>query len=190
MPGNMQQAALECGCCETVYPCECRIDISHSFYGYLLSGGSFCSINPMFGSLIAGVPGAVDPADYAWCDEWPCIYHAVMTFKITAFPPLCVDPDTSRLVVLVKKTTNCIAPLIDNDAVGINEWYCVVYDSDGSGPLGIFYEYDICCKNETPTDPATSHLVSVSFFNVEIGDGVWDLEWINLTTRDTYGDCE
>ncbi len=186
--------AVSCKICDCsltvvpVYPCECRFDVGVTITGTLVSGGTACSIDPFSAGLNSGVPGLVAVGDRAWRSDW-CVNHFTATFKITAFPPLCTDPDTSRLCVLVKKTTNDDGPLIDNTIVENNEWYIVVYESDGTGLIGIFYEYTQCCINATPEDPATSHLVRLTFHNVTIGDGVRDIVILNPTTLATYGDC-
>jgi hypothetical protein len=164
------------------------MDIGSSLTGVLVAGGNVCSVLEPGGALFAGQPAVVAEADRAWLPEW-CVFYSAVTYQITAFPPDCVSSETSKLVVLVKKTTNGTAPHINNAIVDLQDWYVVVYDTDGSPRRGIFYEYQQCCINETPEDAATSHLIRVEFFNVVVGTGTYDLTWTNFASLAIYGDC-
>jgi hypothetical protein len=165
------------------------MDIGSSLTGVLVAGGNTCSVATPGGALFIGEPPSVAEEDKAWLPGW-CIYYSAVTYQITAFPPDCVAAETSKLAVLVKRTSTGDAPNIDNSLVGMEEWYIVIYDIDGSPLNGVFYEYAQCCKNETPENPATSHLIRVEFFNVVVGTGTYDLTWLNVITLGIYGDCE
>jgi formylglycine-generating enzyme required for sulfatase activity len=183
-------ACKECACGETpTLLCECRFDFNYALRGELADEGTICSIDPYSVDAAGSGPPPGVPADKAaWLPTWCMIYHTA-TYKITAFPPDCVDPNTSRLVVIVKKTTDEDAPWINNDIVDLEDWYCVVYNSGGTGDPSIFYEFAQCCLDARPDTPASSKLIRVQLFNVLVGDAIRNITVTNTATLATYGDC-
>lgn len=197
MPSNQQEALLNCECgCQPLYPCECRFDANVLIQGTATSSPSPCVIPIAGGSALQVEPviaTAIPEEIRMWHPDWVCRYMSTFTYKITAFPPNCIDPDTSRILVFVKKKTDVDWPGLDNDNLQIEEWYCVVYSSGAFGPVSLIsinYAYTQCCKNETPTDPATSHLIWVLFSEVDFGPWNYNVKLTNQTTLATYGDCE
>ena len=179
----------KCGCFrKTPFLCECRLDSNNLFTGAKVSGGTVCTITPVSSILDSSPPASVPTEKYAWRSDW-CFYSGTISFRLTAFPPDCVDPDVSRKVVIVKKTNNEEAPFINNVIVELEDWYMIVYNNGPTGDPSIYYEYAQCCLDATPQTAASSHLVRVQFFNVTVGDTVYDFTMLNPTTLATYGDC-
>jgi len=171
-----------------VYLCECRLDVLHTCIGTLTSTPNTCSIlSAPAGPLASGYPAGVSDANKAWLDTW-CRYHGSATYKITAFPPDCVDIDTAKRIVFVKKTTAEDAPWINNAIVGVEDWYAVVYDMTPGAP-SIFYEYSQCCLGATTTTGASSHLIRVTFPGINLGGAIYTFVILNPTSLATYGDC-
>jgi hypothetical protein len=114
-------------------------------------------------------------------------------YKITAFPPLCTDPDVARRVVFVKKTTPVRwEPLGDaNDTLEVEDWYVVVYTNNLApvALVSINFNYQQCCKNETPENAATSHLIWLKFPGTNFGPWSYTLEIRNPVALAAYGDC-
>lgn len=196
---TIELSAKQCFCGDVpIYPCECRLegpsggDVEGGLVGpptdcavVGIAAGSF-QVEP---TIAAEIPEAIR----MWPDEWTCRYMAVYNYKITAFPPLCVDPDVSRRVVYVKKTTDTyFAPLgAANDTLEIEDWYVVVYtnNADPRALVSINFNYEICCINETPEDPATSHLVYVKFPGTSFGPWAYTMQLLNPATEAIYGTC-
>jgi hypothetical protein len=100
------------------------------------------------------------------------------------------DPDVaSKRVVFVKKGGTGITPNIDNDLVSVNEYYLVVYDNSTDDILGVYYEYDLCCQNETPENEASSHFVWLKIFGVELGGATYTLGLYSQSNADEFGNC-
>jgi hypothetical protein len=139
--------------------------------------------------IAATIPEAIR----MWHPDWVCRYMTSYEYKITAFPPLCMDPDTSRRVVYVKKTTPVRwEPLgAANDTLEVEDWYVVVYTNNLApvALVSINYSYQQCCKNETPENAATSHLIWVRFPGTNFGPWSYTLELRNPVTLAAYGDC-
>lgn len=171
-----------------VYLCECRLDVLHTCIGTLTSAPNTCSIlSAPAGPLASGYPAGVSDANKAWLDTW-CRYHGSATYKITAFPPDCVDIDTAKRIVFVKKTTAEDAPWINNAIVGVEDWYAVVYDMTPGAP-SIFYEYSQCCLGAATTTGASSHLIRVTFPGINLGGAIYTFVILNPTSLAAYGDC-
>lgn len=112
--------------------------------------------------------------------------------KLTAFPPDCTSTDSdvlSKRLVFVKKGGTGVTPNINNTIVQQNDWYVVVYAATTDTILGVFYDYDICCQNETPENAATSHFVWVRFPGVILGDASYTVGMYSQSNADTYGNC-
>lgn len=177
-----------CGCDDNVvYPCECREDALAIFKGFVTtSSGSPCEIDPIAGGVVG------DPVtNLAW-NTGDCTLTTQWVLLITAFPPNCTegDPDLlSARVVFVQKLTEADAPNIDNTQVEMYDWYAVVYLASTDTIVAVYYEYEICCINETPTNPATSHLAWIRFPNVTLVASTFTLLWYNVTTAAAYGNC-
>lgn len=191
--GNFKKIQLECDCgCQREYPCECRVDGTHVVYGYVnQSSGSPCEINPINGS--SAIKPTTNKAfrDGTFPDTELCLYTYSFLVLVNAFPPDCTetDPDVlSYRVVFVNKNYGD-APLIDNSRAGHGDWYAVVYRQTTDTILGIFYDYEVCCHNNTEEDPASSHLSWVKFNLVTLGASVYDLYIYNPDTAEMYGDC-
>jgi hypothetical protein len=180
-------ACKQCSCDEpVVYPCECRRD-GDSWEANLTAGATTCTIDSP--PLAYSSPSIVPEAKRAW-NEGDCVFGAPLTYLITAFPPLCIDPNTSHFIAFVQKVTSGDTPFIDNDLVQENEWYAVVYDDMTFDIIGISYEFSTCCKNETPTNAATSHLIWVQWDNVPMGSGIeYAIRMTNLNAVALYGTC-
>lgn len=173
-------------CCNRVYPCECRRD-GDTWLANLTGGSSPCAISSPPLSYVS--PLIVPEAKRAWNDG-DCVFAAPITYRITAFPPFCIDPDTSHFLVFVQKWTTADTPFIDNTIVQKNEWYAIVYDDTTFDIIGISYDYSICCKNETPEDAATSHLIWVQWDNLPFGGGLfYTVKMTNTVALAAYGDC-
>lgn len=176
-----------CNCDEPVlYPCECRWDILAIFFSEITtSSGSPCELEPG-GSLES------DPAtNQAW-NELDCHYTIDFRHTLTAFPPDCtsIDPNILRKrVVFARKENNETNPFRDDSILSQYDWYAVVYNVTDDTILGVFYEYELCCHNDTPENAATSHLAWVKFFNVALGATLYTLTGYNVTTAAEYGDC-
>ena len=177
-----------CDCGEVVpYPCECRRD-GDIWVAIKATGTSPCDIaNP---PISYTDPTLVVPVDKRAWNEGDCVFGTPITYRITAFPPDCVDTNTSHYIVYVQKNTTTDTPFIDNSQVQQYEWYAVVYDDTTYDIIGISYEYATCCKNETPTDPATSHLIWVEWYGLPFGgDTTYDIKMTNVNAVNAYGDC-
>ena len=177
-----------CDCGEVVpFPCECRTD-GDIWEATLVTSNSPCDIaNP---AISKSDPEPLIPVEKRAWNQGDCIFGTPFVYRITAFPPDCVDPNISHFVVYVQKNTTTDTPFIDNSQVQQYEWYAVVYDDVTFDIIGISYEYATCCKNETPTDPATSHLIWVKWFNLPFGGGTsYDVKMTNLNAVAAYGDC-
>jgi hypothetical protein len=177
----------QCSCNEpVVYPCECRRD-GDSWEADITAGATTCTISSP--PLSYASPLIVPEAKRAWNDG-DCVFGAPFTYLITAFPPLCIDPNTSHFIAFVQKVTSGDTPFIDNSLVQENEWYAVVYDDTTYDIIGISYEYSSCCKNETPTNAATSHLIWVQWDRVPMGGGIeYSIRMTNLNAVAAYGTC-
>jgi hypothetical protein len=181
----------DCGCDgDTIYPCECRFE--GPVGGFLADGtNGTCAIPGPAGTL-ANDADAIIPDDVKmWHPDWVCKVRVTLAYKITAFPPDCVDSDVSRIVVFVKKATDDTWPGVD-DNVQVDEWYAVVYTSGTAGPISLVsmnYEFAQCCQNQTPLNPATSHLIWIEFFSVDFGPWSYDLKILNPVALATYGEC-
>ena len=187
MPGNIMQAVLECGCCGALYPCECRFDAAVSFKGIVTtSSGSVCEIDPAAGGVVG------DPvANLAWNTE-DCSLTTRWGIIRTADPPNCTEANPvnlTRRFVFCQKITTADAPYRDDAIVQQYDWYGVVYAAITDNVEGVYYDYEVCCFNETPKDPATSHLCWIKFYGVTLGGTVYTLIWYNITTAAFYGDC-
>ncbi len=177
----------QCDCLEQVqYPCECRFDVLAIWPAEIsTSSGDPCEVNTA-GSIIS------DPVTNKAWNELDCHISLIFTHNITAFPPNCVntDPDyLSKRVVFVKKETNDTNPFRDDSQLDQYDWYAVVYNTTDDTILGVFYEYEICCHNDTPENAATSHLSWIRFLNVALGSTLYSLTAYNVTTAAEYGDC-
>jgi len=178
-----------CNCSEIpIYPCECRLDTGHVLFGSQIttSGGSPCELEP------SGPEGSILPAtNRAWNPE-DCTNPTEYGHTLTAFPPLCtsINPDElGSRVVFVQKLSSSPAPNIDNDIVQENDWYAVVYAVTTDTILGVFYEYELCCHNETPTNAATSHFAWLKVHGVAMGTAIYTIWIYNTITAGTYGNC-
>jgi hypothetical protein len=195
---TIELVAKQCICGELpIYPCECRPD---GVSGGIVEGDFFgppadCAVVAL-GAVMQTEPfiaEAISEDLRMWHPDWVCRYMSTYAYKITAFPPLCVDPDVSRRVVFVKKTTADIWPPLGaaNSTLEIEDWYVVVY-TNNTAPralLSINYNYVQCCKNETPEDAATSHLISVEFPGTDFGPWSYTLKFGNAANLALYGDC-
>lgn len=178
-----------CGCDgAVVYPCECREDTGTvTFKGFVTtSSGSPCEIDPIAGGSV------IDPtSNKAWNID-DCTTTTMWGLLISSFPPNCTETDPNVLsarVVFVQKLSTTDAPNIDNTQVELWDWYAVVYLANTDTIVAVYYEYEICCINETPTNPLTSHLAWIRFLNVTLGASVFTLLWYNVTTAAAYGNC-
>ena len=180
----------ECSCDDPLpFLCECRLDADHTCIGTVVSGATVCTVSPTAcGPLTFGSPVGVSAPNKAWLDTW-CRYHGLATYKLTAFPPDCIDAATPKRIVFVKKTTDEDAPWVDDTIVGVEDWYAVVYDTPEGTPT-IFYEYSQCCLGASTTTGASSHLIRVTFSNLNLGGMIYDFVILNPTTLAAYGDCE
>lgn len=183
-------ACKVCSCDEVQrYPCECREDdgVYAVFYASLTDSTSSCDRQ-----YPVGGPSTLPTTNKAWNDE-DCVRVKDYTHLITAAPELgCDESDVdvyTKRVVWVKKLTDAPTPLIDNSIVSNSDWYIVVYNYSTDDILAIYYEYDICCPNDTPIDPLTSHLSWIRFPGVLFGSATYELIWYNKTTADAYGNC-
>lgn len=186
----------QCTCTqeEVIYPCECSNDEDLNGFGsFGVREGSAgpCDLEYAVssGNGTAGKP----TANIAWIDaEDDCVITLTYLHKLTAFPPDCTstDPDVlTKRLVFVKKGGTGITPNINNTIVQQNDWYVVVYAATTDTILGVFYEYDICCQNETPENAATSHFVWVRFPGVILGDASYTVGMYSQGNADTYGNC-
>lgn len=182
-------------CCENnIYPCECANDEDlngFGSFGVIQGTGGPCDLEytASSGNGTTGKP----TANIAWIDaEDDCVITLEYLHKLTAFPPDCTstDPDVlNKRLVFVKKGGRGTTPNIDNSIVQQNDWYVVVYAATTDTILGVFYEYDICCYNETPQNPATSHFVWVRFPGVILGTASYLVGMYSQNNADTYGNC-
>lgn len=185
-------ACKECDCTEEVivYPCECgSLDPNgYGAWGTIEESVSVCDI-----PIISGTSASLPVSNIAWIPgEDTCVLPVALGHLIIAFPPNCTesDPDAaSKRVVFVKKGGTSETPNIDNDLVQQNDWYAVVYDLSDDVILGVFYEYDICCYNETPENPASSHFIWLKVFGVVLGSAVYTVGLYGQANADEYGNC-
>ena len=181
--------------------CECRFDsavaVGGSIIGAYTGPPGDCAITGITGGLNSEptISTLIPEAVRMWPPEWACRYSTTFEYKITAFPPLCVDPDTARHVVFVKKTTAIrFDPLGSaNDTLELEDWYVVVYSTGYGGSavalISINYNYQQCCLDKTPESAATSHLIWVKFPGTNFGPWSYDLRLLNVTSLAAYGDC-
>jgi hypothetical protein len=196
---TIELVAKQCICGELpIYPCECRLEglSGGDVEGGLTGPPADCAIVGIAAGSFQQEPviaAEIPEAIRMWPDEWTCRYMATYNYKVAAFPPLCVDPDVSRRVVYVKKTTDTFfAPLgAANASLEIEDWYAVVYtnNADPVALVSINFNYSICCKNETPEDPATSHLIYVEFPGTNFGPWSYTMKLSNPATEAIYGTC-
>jgi hypothetical protein len=180
---------VRCCCGGVFYPCECRLDGTAVSGGDLtLSDGTPCEIDPISPAILGtGLP----TTNKAW-NEGDCAILVQVTHRITAFPPNCMQtlPDElGKRVVFVFKLTSTTNPLIDNTTVQLYDYYAAVYNITDDTLLGLAYEYEVCCINETPQVPATSHLGWIKIFGVPLGSSEYTMWLYNPDTASTYGDC-
>jgi hypothetical protein len=188
--GMMKKKWLECCTCiqNQLYPCECRIDFDASMLGTLVSGGTACNLTPIGAPISLG--GTYIPlAERAWNPE-DCVFAGPVTHLIFPLLPGCLNPDNARYICIVRKQSDATNPLRDDDIVQKWDYYGVVYHSSGSPLLHISYEYSSCCKNETPENSATSHLIWIIINNMLLGSAYYDFKLHNPTAEATYGGCE
>ena len=179
-----------CDCSLTVvpvYPCECRPDALAVFWGELTAGtGSPCE------KAITSASVATTPtANKAW-NDLDCVNTILSENLITANPPDCVETDLDILnkrVVFVQKLVDATHPNRDDTGLEVYDWYAVVYNATDDTLLGVFYEWEICCQNDTPEDAATSHLAWIKFPNVIMQGAGYTMIWYNVTTAAAYGNC-
>lgn len=196
---TIELVAKQCTCDEQPnYPCECRLEgpSGGTIEGGFVGPPTDCAITGIAAGSFINEPtiaAQIPEAIRMWPDEWTCRYMAVYEYKITAFPPLCIDTDTSRRVVFVKKTTDVyFAPLgAANDTLEIEDWYAVVYSNNASPVefVSINFNFSICCINETPEDPATSHLIWIDFPGTDFGPWSYTMRLSNPITEAAYGSC-
>lgn len=189
-------------CCPCgVFLCECRFDAAVAVGGPIVGAytgppGDCAILNTAGGlntepTISTFIPEAVR----MWPPEWTCRYMSTMGFKITAFPPLCTDPDIARHVVFVKKTTPIrFEPLgAANDTLELEDWYAVVYSTGYGGTavtlISINFNFQQCCLDRSPESAATSHLIWVKFPGTDFGPWSYDVKLLNTTSLEAYGDC-
>jgi len=186
----------QCDCLteEIIYPCECANDDDlngFGSFGVREDEGGPCDLEytSSSGNGISGKP----TDNIAWIDaEDDCVITLSYLHKLTAFPPDCMDTDSdilSKRLVFVKKGGSGVTPNIDNSIVQENDWYVVVYAATTDTILGVYYEFDICCFNETPENAATSHFVWVRFPGVSLGGVGYTVGMYSQGNADTYGNC-
>lgn len=185
----------KCGCNgqQEIYPCECANDDDLNGYGSfgVLESGGTCDLE--FTSSSGNGTTGRPTANIAWIEaEDDCVITLAYLHKLTAFPPDCTSIDSdvlSKRLVFVKKGGSGVTPNIDNDVVQENDWYVVVYAATTDTLLGVFYEYDICCYNETPLNAATSHFIWVKFPGVILGDASYTVGMYAQQNANEYGNC-
>ena len=193
---TIEVTAKKCSCIseEIIYPCECANDEDLNGFGsFGVREGSAGPCDLEYTSSSGNGTTGKPTANIAWIDaEDDCVITLSYLHKLTAFPPDCMstDPDVlSKRLVFVKKGGSGVTPNIDNGIVQENDWYVVVYAATTDTILGVFYDYDICCQNETPENAATSHFVWVRFPGVILGDASYTVGMYSQNNADTYGNC-
>jgi hypothetical protein len=185
----------QCSCEETaIYPCECSNDEDLNGFGsFGVREGSAGPCDLEYTSSSGNGTTGKPTANIAWIDsEDDCVITLAYLHKLTAFPPDCTETDADVLtkrLVFVKKGGSGTTPNINNSIVQKNDWYVVVYAATTDTIMGVFYEYDICCQNDTPENPATSHFVWVRFPGVILGDASYTVGMYSQNNADTYGNC-
>jgi len=184
----------DCCNCNQVYPCECSQDEDLNGFGsFGVREGSAGPCDLEYTSSSGNGVGGRPTANIAWIEaEDDCVITLAYLHKLTAFPPDCTETDSdvlSKRLVFVKKGGTGETPNIDNSLVQKNEWYVVVYAATTDTILGVFYDYSICCKNETPTNPASSHFVWVKFPGVTLGTASYTVGLYSQSNADVYGNC-
>lgn len=194
MTMQSKKAYLKCCTCgDIVYPCECgSLDPNgYGAWGVLDEDCELCDSCDI--PIISGTAVTLPTENIAWVpEEDTCVLPVQLNHRVIAFPPFCTesDPDAaSKRVVFVKKTGSSITPNINNELVSINEWYAVVYDLSEDIILGVYYDYDICCYNETPLNPASSHFIWLKVFGVELGNATYTVGLYGQANADEYGNC-
>ncbi len=181
-------ACKQCSCEEIgPFECECRADFDATMLGTVVSGGTSCNLSPIGGAIGSG--GTLVPlAERAWNPE-DCVFAISVTDLIFPLMPSCLNPDNAKYIVIVKKASDATNPFRDDTIVQKYEYYGVVYHSSGSPLRHISYEYSLCCKNETPGNAATSHLIYITIHNMLLGSAYYDFTLRNPTQEATYGGC-
>jgi len=181
-----------CGICDSqrLYPCECKIESGATVMAKI-SGVS----NDVCNLDCAGTPPpntlSLPANNRTWLDG-DCVHPAQFLLKISAFPPSCINAGIEargKRAVFVNKITEGDSPNIDNAIVQQYDWYLAVYNIGDDTLLGVYYEYEACCINDTPENPATSHFAWVVIRNVQMMGSTYDCWIYNNATAAAHGNC-